>query len=154
MGLVRYGVASRPNLALFVATLVSSLQKASVASTDAPHVPVAAPELLMPMIPERERQQIREIFDRDLASEVRIEVFSKKPSLLFVPGRQESGSGPETEALVRELAELTSLLQVEVHDVQAEPEAAAQAGVSQVPAVLLHGTNAGSRALSRSAVGL
>ena len=98
----------------------------------------------MPMIPERERQQIREIFERDLVSDVRIDVFSKKPSMLFIPGREETRSGPSTEALVSELAELTDHLQVQVHDIQAEPEAAAQAGVSLVPALVLHGSNAGN----------
>jgi alkyl hydroperoxide reductase subunit AhpF len=97
----------------------------------------------MAMISERERQQIREIFERDLVSDVRLEVFYKKPSMLFVPGRQESQSGPEAETLVRELAELTERVQVEAHDIAAEPDSAAAAGVTRVPAVLLHGRNAG-----------
>jgi alkyl hydroperoxide reductase subunit AhpF len=97
----------------------------------------------MPMIPERERQQIREIFEKDLVSDVRLEIFYKKPSMLFVPGRQETQSGPEAEALIRELAELTDRVQVEAHDVAAEPDSAAAAGVTRVPAVVLHGTNAG-----------
>jgi alkyl hydroperoxide reductase subunit AhpF len=96
------------------------------------------------MIPERERDQIREIFERDLVSDVRVEVFYKKPSMLFVPGRQETQSGPETEALVRELAELSDKVQLEAHDVQAEPESATAAGVDKFPAVLLHGSNAGT----------
>ena len=98
----------------------------------------------MSMIPERERDQIREIFERDLVSDVRVEVFYKTPSKLFVPGRQETGSGPETEALVRELAELSDKVQVEAHDIQADPDSATAAGVDKVPAVLLHGSNAGT----------
>ena len=98
----------------------------------------------MPMIPERERQQIREIFEKDLVSDVRLEVFYKKPSMLFVPGRQETHSGPETEALILELAELTERLLVESHDIGTEPESAQAAGVTRVPTVLLHGTNAGN----------
>jgi hypothetical protein len=98
----------------------------------------------MPMIPDREREQIREIFERDLVSDVRLEVFYKKPSMLFVPGRHETQSGPETEALLRELAELSEKVHVEAHDIHAEPDSAIAAGVDRVPAVLLHGSNAGT----------
>jgi hypothetical protein len=96
------------------------------------------------MIPQREREQIREIFERDLVSDVRLEVFYRKPSMLFVPGRQETHTGPQTEALIRELAELSDKVQVEAHDIQAEPDFATAAGVDRVPAVLLHGSNAGT----------
>jgi len=96
------------------------------------------------MIPERERQQIREIFERDLVSNVRLEVFYKKPSLLFVPGRQDTQSGPQTEALVRDVADLSELVQVDAHDVQADPESAAAAGVTHLPAIIVHGKNAGT----------
>jgi glutaredoxin-like protein len=96
------------------------------------------------MIPERECAQIRDIFDRDLVSDVRLEVFYKKPSMLFIPGRQESQSGPQLESLIRELAALTDKLQVESHDIQVEPESATAAGVERVPTVLVHGANAGA----------
>lgn len=96
------------------------------------------------MISERERQQIREIFERDLVDDVKLEVFTRKPSILFVPGRQEPASGPETEALLREVAELHDKLAIEVHDLGSEPDAATNAGLEHVPAVLLHGTNAGA----------
>jgi alkyl hydroperoxide reductase subunit AhpF len=96
------------------------------------------------MIGERERQQIREIFDRDLVNDVKLEVFTRKPSMLFIPGRQESEVGPETEALMQEVAELSDRLTVEVHDLGAEPDAARNAGVEHIPTVLVHGSNAGS----------
>ncbi|MFN0070861.1 MAG: hypothetical protein ACKVVP_05155 [Chloroflexota bacterium] len=98
----------------------------------------------MPMIPERERQQIREIFERDLVGDVRLELFTRRPSLLFVPGRQDHEVGPETEALLREISDLSEKLQFEIHDVQSDSAAAAEARIGQVPTVVLHGTNAGT----------
>lgn len=97
----------------------------------------------MPMIPEPEREKIREIFDRDLVNDVSLELYTQKPSPLFVPGQSQCQSCPETQQLVEEVADLSDKLHLAVHDVKAEPEIATEAGIEHIPALLLKGTNAG-----------
>ncbi len=97
----------------------------------------------MTMIPEPEREKIREIFERDLVNDVSLDLYTQKPSPLFVPGQTQCQSCPETQQLVEEVADLSDKLHLAVHDVKAEPATATEAGIEQVPSLLLQGTNAG-----------
>lgn len=98
----------------------------------------------MPVIPERERQQIREIFDRDLTDDVQLDLYTQKVSPLFVPGRAQCESCPETEMLVQEVADLSDRLHLQVIDAQAYPDLAQAAGVTRVPTIVLRGSNVGT----------
>ena len=98
----------------------------------------------MPVIPEREKQQVREIFERDLHNDVQLDLYTQKPSILFVPGRPQNVGTDETLDLISEVAELSANIRLEIHDIQQEATAAAEAGVERAPTLILKGGNAGT----------
>jgi alkyl hydroperoxide reductase subunit AhpF len=98
----------------------------------------------MPLLPEREKQQVRELFERDLQNDVQIDLYTQKPSILFVPGRPQNLGTNETQELISEVAELSPKLQLQIHDVQQDRTAASEAGVDQTPTLILKGENAGT----------
>ncbi len=84
----------------------------------------------MPILTDRDRPAVRKEFEK-LAGPVKLVVFS-----------QELAAGDlcrQNEALVREVAELSALLTVEVLNLAIDRERAAQYGVDQVPAIVVEG---------------
>ena len=61
----------------------------------------------------------------------------------MVPGRTPCGTCPTTEALLREVEELSDRFTVEVRDVDEAPDAARDAGIVRLPAIELTGAARG-----------
>lgn len=91
-----------------------------------------------PIISEQDKAQLKRDFRKDLEGEVRLRLFTQKPSPLAIPGR-ECPSCPQTQQLMEELAGLSPKLRLETVDAYAQPEMARQCGVSRIPAVVLSG---------------
>jgi alkyl hydroperoxide reductase subunit AhpF len=94
------------------------------------------------MIPDRERALIRERFEAELKTPVQIDLFVRPESGLFIPGRPPTTS-KEARQLLEEVAALSDLIALRVVDVTAEPEAAAAADVTGVPAIIIRGPEDG-----------
>jgi alkyl hydroperoxide reductase subunit AhpF len=58
---------------------------------------------------------------------------------LYIPGREESQTGRQAQALMQELTELSDKLTLEVHNARAEPDLAQAYGVERNPALILEG---------------
>lgn len=91
------------------------------------------------MIPLREQEYIRQRFDQELETRVKIDYFTQKASALFVPGREECAYCEETGQMLAELASLSEKLSVTVHDFAEEQDEAQKRGVDRVPGIVLRG---------------
>ena len=91
-----------------------------------------------PIISEQDKAQLKRDFRKDLEGEVRLRLFTQKPSPLTIPGR-DCPSCPQTQQLMEELAGLSPKLRLETVDAYSQPEIARQCGVTRIPAVVLSG---------------
>jgi hypothetical protein len=89
-----------------------------------------------PIISEQDKAQLKREFRKDLEGEVRLRLFTQKPSPLTIPGR-ECPACPQTQQLAEELAGLSPKIKLEIIDAYAQPEAARQCGVTRIPALVL-----------------
>jgi glutaredoxin-like protein len=91
------------------------------------------------MIPLRDQDFLRQRFERELTSRLRLDVFTQRPSPIYVPGRQECAYCGEVQSLMEEVAALSSKIALTVHDFEAEAKLAADVGVDKVPATVIRG---------------
>lgn len=95
----------------------------------------------MPFISDSLRAQVKKDFDRVLLSEVKIVHFTQyesspeTPLLVFQSQRRQYYE--ETRALLHELADLSDKLHLEIHELAADPEGAAQYRIDKIPATVL-----------------
>ena len=90
------------------------------------------------LLREADRTAVREHFEA-LAGPVSATLYSRKDSPLVVPGRTPCPTCATSEALLREVEELSEHFTVEVRDVDDAPEVARAAGVAHLPAIELTG---------------
>jgi len=90
------------------------------------------------VIPLRDQQLIRERFARELTSRLRVDFFTRKPSPIFIPGR-DSLRCEDVRTLLQELASLSERISLTVHDIDAEAKAASELGVEEAPGIVLRG---------------
>jgi hypothetical protein len=110
----------------------------------------------MPFLSEADQDQLKEIFSTQLDRRVRLRVLTRPTSKLYIPGQPLCATCAEAEPFARELATLSDHLEVVVHDVQVEPEAAELYTLEgQVPAILVEpiaGADAGAFASNAGGV--
>ena len=97
----------------------------------------------MPMISDKDRQTIRDLFAQKLTDEVTITYFTQHESVLIVPG-MECETCKETRELLEELADLSDHIKLVVKDFVADGEEAAAMGIERIPAFVLQGKNKGA----------
>lgn len=90
------------------------------------------------LLRDTDRTAIREFFET-LAGPVSATLYSRKESSLVVPGRTPCPTCATSEALLREVEELSEHFAVEVRDVEEEPEPARAAGIAHLPTIELTG---------------
>jgi alkyl hydroperoxide reductase subunit AhpF len=88
---------------------------------------------LRPADAERVRQRLAS----DLEDDVNIILFAAPVSGLFVPGRDESTTGKQAEALLTEVAELSERIHLSVINPKVETESANAYGVELDPGVII-----------------
>ncbi len=94
----------------------------------------------MAIISAVDQETLRERFAREMEGDVTILHFTKAPSRLLIPGHQpDSPYLQQTEQLLREVADLSEHITLEIHDVRQEPEAAERWAIERVPATILVG---------------
>lgn len=91
----------------------------------------------MGLLRESDRKQLEEKFRSELVHPVRLMVFTRPESKLFVPGREPCRYCKETVQLVEEVAGTSPLLSYEVVDIEADPERAREFGIDKVPAIVI-----------------
>lgn len=86
-----------------------------------------------------DQDQVRTVFAEQLVRPIRMRLFTKPASRLFVPGREQDNSTlANAEPMLREVASLSDKLEVTVHNTQEESALAYQYGVAEtLPAILL-----------------
>ncbi len=97
----------------------------------------------MPIIPDRDRDDLKRDFRKELKDDVTIRLFSQGSSLLAIPGR-ECKYCPQTQELMEELTSLSPKLHLEVYDFYNQVEEREQYGVERIPAIVM-GKNGDSR---------
>jgi glutaredoxin-like protein len=95
----------------------------------------------MAFIPEKEAGELKAHLEAHLTAPVTLDLFVRSARGLWLPGRRECETCEDTRTLMQELAALSDRITLHVHDVSAEPEAAAAAGLEpdQLPALVLSG---------------
>ncbi len=97
----------------------------------------------MPMIREKDRQTLRDLFAQKLTDDVTILYFSQHESVLIVPGL-ECASCKETRELLEEVADLSDHIKLVVKDFVTDREEAERMGIERIPATILQGKNKGN----------
>ena len=94
------------------------------------------------LLREADRTAVRKHFE-DLAGPVSATLYSRHDSPLVLPDRTPCPTCGTTEALLREVGELSEKLTVEVRDVDEVPDAARAAGIAHLPAIEFTGVAKG-----------
>jgi alkyl hydroperoxide reductase subunit AhpF len=89
----------------------------------------------MSILSDQDRETVRQRLDEELVDPVNVVVFSEPVSGLYVPGRRECLSCKETEQLIREVAELSDKMNVEIHNIKEEPDLAAEWQIELTPTI-------------------
>ncbi len=90
----------------------------------------------MALIPQKDQDFVKEKFEKELVSEVKISYFTQRESPLGVPG-QECQYCRETRQLLEEVAALSPKIHLEVHDFVAEADKSKEMGIERIPAIVL-----------------
>jgi glutaredoxin-like protein len=88
------------------------------------------------LIGERDKVQLKRTFRKDLKADVTLKLFTQKPSVVTIPGR-ECPYCAQTQQLMDELSSLSPKLRLETVDFYQEGQTAKDHGISRIPAVAL-----------------
>jgi alkyl hydroperoxide reductase subunit AhpF len=91
------------------------------------------------MIPLREQEYIRELFEESLTGPVKLEFFTQRHAPVFVPGREECQFCDDVQQMLTELSHLSDKVSLRVHELAKAPAEAKKYGVERVPATVLRG---------------
>ena len=91
----------------------------------------------MAIIPDRERDDLKREFRKDLKKDVTIRLFTQGSSALTVPGRGNCQYCPQTQELMEELTGLSPKLHLEIYDFHSQHEERDKYGVEQIPAIVM-----------------
>ena len=91
------------------------------------------------MIPLREQEYIRELFQEQLTGPVKLEFFTQRPAPVFVPGREECRFCDDIQQMLEELSHLSAKVSLRVHELAKASEEAKRYGVERVPATVIRG---------------
>lgn len=93
----------------------------------------------MALIKDADKEALREIFGDRLTGPVRLVMFTQRESVLTLPASHACESCEEAEELLREVAGLSDLIEVETHDFAEEGALAEQYRIDKIPAVAVVG---------------
>jgi alkyl hydroperoxide reductase subunit AhpF len=91
------------------------------------------------VIPLREQEYIKQRFAQELAGTVRIDYFTQRASVLFVPGREECVYCEDVRQMLEELAALSNKIKLTIHEFAESREAAAKMAVDKIPGIVVRG---------------
>lgn len=91
----------------------------------------------MALLSERDRKKLQEFFGSRLVRPVRLVLFTQEQRLIWTPWNQPCQFCKETEELVRELEQMSPMIDVEIHNFDRESDLADRYGVDKVPALII-----------------
>lgn len=94
----------------------------------------------MSIIPDRDRQFLKDKFTDELREPVTILTFTKKAGEINEPG-MECEFCDETQELMGEIAELSEKIKVELHDYVPDDQVVKSLGIDKLPAMIIEGSN-------------
>jgi glutaredoxin-like protein len=97
----------------------------------------------MALISERDRETIRKHFEDELVEDIRITMFTERPSPIIIPGRQQCETCEQTRELLEEVAALSDKVELTVYELEQERAKAAEFGIDRVPAFVVTGAAKG-----------
>ena len=95
------------------------------------------------LIPAQEKPRLKREFRKHLKAEVRLRMYTQRPSPIAIPGR-DCRYCPQVQQLMEELSGLSPRLPLETVEFHAEREKAREDDVARIPAVLV-GPESGGR---------
>lgn len=98
----------------------------------------------MRVIPDTQAQALRSHLQTRLDGPVTVELFTQPTSSIIVPGRTPCELCDETEALFEDVAALSELVTLVVHDVTREGDLAREHRVTHLPTAILRGAARGT----------
>src|SRR5437667_9018632 len=97
----------------------------------------------MGMIPEPDKETIRNHLSESLDGDVEIVMFTERESPIIIPGKRPCETCAQTEELLQEVASLSDKLKLTVNDISTAKEEADALGIDRVPAFVLKGASRG-----------
>jgi alkyl hydroperoxide reductase subunit AhpF len=91
------------------------------------------------VIPLREQEYIKQKFGQELVGPVRVDYFTQRASVLYVPGREECVYCEDVRQMLEELAALSDKIKLTVHEFSEARETAAKLGVDKIPGIVIRG---------------
>jgi alkyl hydroperoxide reductase subunit AhpF len=91
------------------------------------------------VIPLRDQEYIKEKFAQEMLGPVRIDYFTQRASVIFVPGREECAYCEDVRQLLEELAALSDKIKLTVHEFAEAREAASRLMVDKIPGIVIRG---------------
>jgi alkyl hydroperoxide reductase subunit AhpF len=91
------------------------------------------------MIPLREQEFIRDMFQESLTGPVKLELFTQRRAPVFIPGREECQFCDEVQQILEELTHLSDKISLRVHDLAKAAGEAKRYGIERVPATVVRG---------------
>src|SRR5262249_19705899 len=98
----------------------------------------------MGMIADRDQQTIKQHLNDNMAGDVEIVMFTERPSLIIVPGRETCETCEDTRKLLEEVSALSDKVKLSVHEFASARDEAAALGIDRVPAFVFKGAAKGS----------
>lgn len=96
------------------------------------------------MIPLKDQDAIRLKFAQELLAPVKIDYFTQKELDIVVPGRQPCAYCKPTREMLQEIAALSDLISLRLHNIEDEREEAANLGIERIPGIAIRGRDGAS----------
>jgi alkyl hydroperoxide reductase subunit AhpF len=97
----------------------------------------------MPILSPADQEYLRRVFVERLRDPVTIQLFMQRVTQISIPG-YECATCRETNQLLEEVAALSEKIMLEMYDLLQERAKAREAGVEEIPAIILKGHNKGT----------
>lgn len=97
----------------------------------------------MPLIPEKDQEQMRKLFAERLEHPVRLDLYTRESPVPGASGN-ECLTCDETRQLLEELVALSDKLELRVHDVSVPGQTAPETGIEELPVIDFVGKNKGT----------
>jgi alkyl hydroperoxide reductase subunit AhpF len=97
----------------------------------------------MPILSPADQEYLRQVFVERLRDPITIQLFTQRVTQISIPG-YECATCRETNQLLEEVAALSEKITLEMYDLLQEGAKAREAGVEEIPAIILKGHNKGT----------
>jgi len=97
----------------------------------------------MPILSPADQEYLRQVFVERLRDPITIQLFTQRVTQISIPG-YECATCRETNQLLEEVSALSEKITLEMYDLLQEGAKAREAGVEEIPAIILKGHNKGT----------